>query len=151
MKQFAVPQFIDAEDKILGPITTRQFVLILAAGLLTFIFYSILTFMVFVVVEIVNLGFFATIAFARVNGRPIHFFLLNALQTIKRPMKRVWNKEAYVRDVHEVASDIVEKSIHRKGKDSVTGSRLEDLTLVVNTGGMYSSNFDAGDSDIKIH
>ena len=29
MEQFVVPQFIDAEDKILGPLTGRQFVIML--------------------------------------------------------------------------------------------------------------------------
>ena len=34
MQQFTVPQFIDVEPKIIGPITTRQFLIFLAAGLM---------------------------------------------------------------------------------------------------------------------
>ena len=39
MQQFVVPQFIEVEDKILGPITVRQFLIMLIAGILIFIVY----------------------------------------------------------------------------------------------------------------
>ena len=47
MQQFLVPQFIDVEDKIIGPITTRQFVEVLIGVLITFISYKILAFVYF--------------------------------------------------------------------------------------------------------
>ena len=40
--QFIVPQFIDVEDKIIGPVTTRQFVVLLAAGAMIVIDYQII-------------------------------------------------------------------------------------------------------------
>ena len=139
MKQFLVPQFIDVEDKIIGPITTRQFVLILGGILMTFLFYKLLAFAYFVVAAILTLGTFATLAFARINARPIHFFLLNFLQTIKRPGLRVWNRNTFVSEVQYVESGKnVEKEVVVR-KDPVTGSRLRDLTLVINTGGVYET------------
>jgi len=41
MDQFVVPQFIDVEDKIFGPVTTRQFVILLIAGLIIFIAFKL--------------------------------------------------------------------------------------------------------------
>ena len=38
--QFVVPQFIEVEDKIFGPVTTRQFVVLLIGGLFVFISFS---------------------------------------------------------------------------------------------------------------
>ena len=140
MQQFLVPQFIDVEDKIIGPVTTRQFVIVLAALLLSFVCYRVFSFVYFVVLAIFIIGIAATLAFARVNGRPVHFFLLNFLQTFKRPKIRVWNKEAYVRDVQEVKSQIVEKQKAKSTKPSITGSRLRDISLIVNTGGIYESD-----------
>lgn len=139
MDQFIVPQFIDVEDKIIGPITTRQFVLMLIAILLTFVFYKIFSFWIFVAAGLGNLGVFAIFAFAKVNGRPIHFFLLNFLQTQKRPQLRIWNKYAFVRDVKYV---IEIKEVKKTGpeiqpREAVSGSRLADLTMVINTGGVY--------------
>jgi len=138
MQQFLVPQFIDVEDKIIGPITVRQFVLMLAAMLIVFIFYKLFSFIYFVLFSVVLVALFAILAFARVNGRPIHFFLLNFLQTVKRSKLRIWNREAYVRTVKMVQSEIqaiVEKKLAVKAP--VSGSRLKDVSLVVNTGGIY--------------
>ena len=44
MQQFTVPQFIDVEDKIIGPITTRQFVIMLAGFTLIGISYKLFDF-----------------------------------------------------------------------------------------------------------
>jgi hypothetical protein len=144
MQQFLVPQFIDVEDKIIGPITVRQFVLMLAAMLIVFIFYKLFSFIYFVLFSVVLIALFAILAFARVNGRPIHFFLLNFLQTVKRSKLRIWNREAYVRTVKLVQSEIqlkVEKKLAVKAP--VSGSRLKDVSLVVNTGGIYGGNEEA--------
>jgi len=137
MQQFLVPQFIDVEDKIIGPITTRQFVMLLAGILLTFVLYKLLAFAYFAVSGFLVLGGTAILAFARVNGRPIHFLLLNFLQTAKRPKKRVWNREMFVRNVRLVDSDISEIKKVEVLKASASGSRLRDLSLIVNTGGVY--------------
>ncbi|MEK7159304.1 MAG: PrgI family protein [Patescibacteria group bacterium] len=138
MQQFLVPQFIDVEDKIIGPITVRQFVLMLAAMLIVFIFYKLFSFVYFILFSVILIAVFAILAFARVNGRPIHFFLLNFLQTIKRSKLRIWNREAYVRTVKLVQSEITEIAEKKVAvKSSVSGSRLKDVSLIVNTGGIY--------------
>ena len=52
MQQFTVPQFIDVEPKIIGPITTRQFLIFLGAALLIFLFYKMLNFGAFVAASV---------------------------------------------------------------------------------------------------
>ena len=42
MDRYNVPQFIDVEAKIIGPITARQFIIMLVACGLTFIWYKTL-------------------------------------------------------------------------------------------------------------
>ena len=80
MQQFTVPQFIDVEDKILGPITIRQFLILLVGCIVIFISYrygDLGTFvLVLAVVGILSLLF----AFVKVNGQTFHYFLLNILQ-----------------------------------------------------------------------
>lgn len=136
MEQFLVPQFIDVEDKIIGPITTRQFVLTLVCVLTVFILYKTLPFVYFAIVGLLDIGIFAVLAFAKVNGRPIHFFLLNFVQTQKKPKLRIWNKEAYVRDVrvkYEPAKEVPPPPT----KAPISESRLTDLSLLINSGGAY--------------
>ncbi len=142
MEQFIVPQFIDVEDKILGPITTRQFVLMLVCILITFLLYKFFSFWTFVGLGVLNIGVFAIFAFAKINGRPIHFFLLNFLQTQKRAHLRVWNREAYVYVVKFVSELKEEKKVASTmaPREPISGSRLSDLTLVINTGGVYGGD-----------
>ncbi|MFH0987935.1 MAG: PrgI family protein [Parcubacteria group bacterium] len=139
-QQFMVPQFIDVEDKIIGPVTTRQFVIMLAAVLVVFLFYKLFSFVYFVFGAFVVLGIAAVLAFALVNGRPVHYFLLNFLQTSKRPHLRIWNKTAYEENVNVVSSAIKEVPKPVVVQKDKSKSRLSDLTLIVNTGGVYEED-----------
>ena len=145
MSQFVVPQFIDVEDKILGPITTRQFAIIMVTALVMFIVYRILIAVrpvdgiwFALAIDIPLLGAALTLAFVRINGQPFHYFLLNFFQTFRRPNVRVWNKE--LTDAEIIALSKVEippPPPPKVYKEAPTTSRLSELALVVNTGGVY--------------
>jgi len=145
MNQFLVPQFIDVEDKILGPITTRQFAILMITGLVMFIVFKVLTTVrpvdgiwFAIAVDLPLLGAALTVAFVRVNGQPFHYFLLNFLQTFRRPDVRIWNKE--LNDAEIIALSKVEippPPPPKIYKEAPTTSRLSELALVVNTGGVY--------------
>lgn len=138
-----VPQFIDVEDKIFGPITTRQFVILLVGGLLCFIAFKSADTTLFIVLLALIGGLTLLFAFVRINGQPFHFFLLNIMQTtFSRPRRRVWNK--YVRDaelrdfIKEGLPEVMEEK--KVAAKSATHSRIRDLSLMVNTGGYYKGN-----------
>jgi len=138
-QQFVVPQFIDVEDKIIGPITTRQFLIIMGTALILFLLYKILRFVYFVATGLPVAGAAAVFAFARVNGAPFHLFFLNILQTYRRPKTRVWYKDvsdAELRASMSAAPAAAPKS--EPVKETVSTSRLQELTLVANTGGVYN-------------
>ncbi len=132
--QFLVPQFIDVESKIIGSITTRQFLIMLVAGMLDFIFYKIFYFNTFVVVVVIVTVIFGVFAFFKVNGMPFHFFFLNIIQTLRRPSLRIWKKEK-VKSLPPKEKAEVEKEFIKK--EPLPTSRLSSLALVVNTGGAY--------------
>ena len=136
--QYVVPQFIDSEDKIFGPVTARQFIILMVTGLMIFLLFKLLPFIWFVVTGLPLLGIGATIAFTRINGQPFHFFILNLVQTMKKPRLRVWDKtvtEADLRDYIKKAPPMV--SVRFVHKEYSASSRLQELSLVVNTGGVY--------------
>ncbi len=138
MSQFVVPQFIDVEDKILGPITTRQFAILMVDGLVMFIIYRILSLPWAILCDVLLLTSGIVLAFVRINGQPFHYFLLNVLQTWRRPGVRVWNKE--MSDAEIIALSKVElppPPPAKPYKEALTTSRLSELALVVNTGGVY--------------
>ncbi len=141
MQQFVVPQFIEVEDKIFGPITTRQFLILLVAGLTIFVAYKYADFALFVTTCIVVGGGALLFAFVKINGQHFHFFLLNIIQTIRKPGLRIWQKNydkkelEYLRNRDakiEVAEMVERKQVKRK--------HIRDLSLIVNTGGYYNPN-----------
>lgn len=138
MAQFVVPQFIDVEDKILGPITTRQFAILMVDGLVMFILYKLLSLPLAILFDVLLLTSGIVLAFVRINGQPFHYFLLNVVQTWKRPHVRVWNKE--LSDAEIIALSKVElppPPPAKPYKEALTTSRLSELALIVNTGGVY--------------
>lgn len=138
-EQFVVPQFIDAEDKILGPITVRQFVILLIAGVFITLFYRLFDFMLFLLTGLPTLILSGLLAFMKVNGVPVHFFLLNLIQTMRRPALRVWDKTPDDNELRERINQVAEVPPPvRVRKPLLSHSRIQDLTLMVNTGGVYN-------------
>ena len=68
--EYQVPQFIEVENKIVGPLTMRQFIYIAGAGGLCIIFFSYLNIIIALILSAIVVGFAATLAFYRVNGKP---------------------------------------------------------------------------------
>lgn len=139
MNQFTVPQFIDVEDKIFGPITTRQFIILLVGALLTFIAFKLADAALFIFLLALIGGSTLVIAFVKINGQPFHYFILNLIQTIRRPSRRLWNKRYTKQELQEImkahaAPEAAEKPEEIKRP---THHRIRDLSLLVNTGGYF--------------
>src|SRR3990167_10812319 len=97
MEQVTVPQFIDNEDKIMGPITVRQFAIVFVDGLLIFAAYKIfpLTFFIPIGLGLALLG--GIIGFLKINGQAFHFFILNLVSAMMHSSLMVWRKEFNIR------------------------------------------------------
>lgn len=79
MRQFSVPQFIDVEDRIFGPLTLKQFVYLLGGVASVFIMYVFLPFFLVVVFGLPVAGFALALAFYKVNNQPFIKVVSNAL------------------------------------------------------------------------
>lgn len=138
MQQFTVPQFIDAEDKILGPITTRQFLIMVCSVLFAAFLYKFLYFSWALAIGLPQFFVCGIFAFYKVNEMPFHFFVLNFIQTLKRPMLRVWNNsfgKDYVINENEAVN--TKSEVTEVSKRPHTKSRLNELALMVDTQGVY--------------
>lgn len=151
MQQFTVPQFIDVEDKIIGPITTRQFIIMLSASLLVAISYKLFDFSLFVTVGIFLILIFGIVAFAKINGRPFHLFVLNVIQTLRLPNLRVWDHAALVaEDKREKdEGEMAEKHLALPFKGKPVMSKLAELSLIVDTQGAYRGEKKEAKTEIR--
>ena len=139
MQQFTIPQFLDVEDRILGPLSVRQFVILLIGAIVLFITYKLFVFTWFIVIGIFISIIFGTLAFFKVNGMPFHFFILNLVQTLRKPKVRVWLKDLTTAELKILLNKKPEEKKEEKIflKDPLRGSSLSELSLIVDTGGIY--------------
>jgi len=149
MMQFTVPQFIEVEDKIIGPITVRQFIIMLVTALLIALGYKIFDFSLFVASALFFFTVGTTFAFVKINGAPFHFFVLNLIETLKKPRLRIWYKDDTLRvgvefDTLPASSPAV--IANRK----YSQSRLNELSLIVDTQGSYQGE-DSNDVVLELH
>jgi hypothetical protein len=87
--RYQVPQFIEIEDKIFGPLTLKQFIYLAGGGGLSLVFFTLLPFSIFIVLAIPVMGFSLALAFYRVNERPL-------ITTIEHALGYYTNKKLYL-------------------------------------------------------
>ncbi|MCX6819924.1 MAG: PrgI family protein [Candidatus Adlerbacteria bacterium] len=68
--RYQVPQFIEVEDKIFGPLTLKQFIYLAGGGGLCLVFFSLLPLYITITLSLPVVGFSLALAFYEVNGRP---------------------------------------------------------------------------------
>lgn len=91
--QFQVPQFIDVEDKIFGPLTFRQFVYLVGGAGLAYILWKALPlfFAILLIIPIGGLAF--ALAFIKVNNRPFIDIIESGTNYFLRTKLYLWKKE----------------------------------------------------------
>src|SRR5262249_26769518 len=67
--EYQVPQFIEVEDKLIGPLTFRQFVYIAGGAGLCVIFFVFLPILIALLLSGLVAGLAAALAFYKVNGK----------------------------------------------------------------------------------
>lgn len=142
--QYVVPQFIDVEDKIIGPITVRQFLIMLGGVAFIAGAYQLLFKMANLVGAFVftAIGVFLAVilfAFIKVNGRPFHLFLINLMQSVKTPHLRIWNNQFSLRIRYQAEPP---KAPLLATKQPITLTKLARLSLLVDTGGAFHEDED---------
>lgn len=89
--QFQVPQFIEVEDKIFGPLTFKQFVFIAGGAGFAYVLYRLLPLFLAAPLIVAVGGLAAALAFFQYNGRPFILALENAFYYMVHPKLYLWN------------------------------------------------------------
>jgi hypothetical protein len=123
--QFQVPQFIEVEDKIFGPLTFKQFIYIGGGLGAAYLLWRVLPFYIAVPIIVVEGGLAAALAFFQYNGRPFILALENAFFFIIHSRLYLWNN-----DRKKKSSEIVQKELTRSSNlyvPKLSGSKLHEL------------------------
>lgn len=92
MSQYKVPQNVDMQDKIVGPLTMFQFLYLLAGGMIFYTTFkaqqTVLMILVGIPAALVGLA----MAFVKVNDRPFGQFVIAYIFYLTHPKSRVWHQ-----------------------------------------------------------
>ncbi len=133
--EFTVPQFIEKEAKIVGPLTFKQFIFIgIAGGLSIFLFFTV-PFPVFIILAIILLGGAFALAFLNIERTSLPIYIKNFFYFIFKPRIYLWRKK-YVPpklfkregEVVKVEEDVKKEPTLKIAKESKLGelfTRLE--------------------------
>ncbi len=90
--EFPVPQFIDIEEKILGPLTLKQSMYLVGAAGLLFVLYFFIEAWLFIILAAVIMLVACTFAFLKIGGRTFGRFLTSVIFYAFMPHVFIWKK-----------------------------------------------------------
>lgn len=91
--QFQIPQFIETEDKVIGPLTIRQFIYVgTGAGICAMLYFMLATWL-WAIFSIIIMVSVAAVAFIKIDGRPFINIILSAFNFYWKPQAYFWQSE----------------------------------------------------------
>jgi len=126
MAQFEVPQNIDLESKIVGPLTLKQFGFVAVPALISFFFFFVFSFGIWIFLTVILVGGGVSFAFIKVNGRPLYVIALLAARFFWKPKLFLWKRPV----VEEVLSIPEPQRASVEQKRSALKSALGSLSSV---------------------
>jgi hypothetical protein len=141
--QYRVPQNVDIEDKVIGPLSLRQFIFLLIGVAILLVLYFVLIGplrILFWLMVLVVGGITGVFTFARYGDQPFEVFALGALKTLTTPKERIWKREVEAMAPVEKAVAPKEKRV-TKSLIEVRGD-LSHLAEVIDSGGHVTQGGD---------
>ncbi len=91
--QFQVPQFIETEDKIVGPFTIIQFIYIALGGGASFLLYFAVQTWLWGFLSVFIIAAAFSLAFVKISGRSLSRIILSAFNFYWNPQVYVWQPD----------------------------------------------------------
>ena len=135
MARYKVPQNIDMEDKIVGPLTMAQFVYLLFGGMIIYLVWLAFpnTFLFYVIALPVTIVA-GSFAFLKVQDQPLPKFLGATILYMTRPKNRVWQKDESIEHLKIVTKQATRPGEKSIGSGSLAAGELDQLASVLDTG-----------------
>lgn len=131
--QYQVPQFIDIEDRIIGPLTLKQFIYLAFAAAILFVFWFLFKFYIWIIVALPVTAAALAFAFVKINDRPFIYFFLAAVFYFMKPKLYIFGA-APAAPRPEAIPEKPAETIAPKTEEKITRSRLKELALSLDTG-----------------
>ncbi|KKR21837.1 MAG: hypothetical protein UT50_C0003G0018 [Candidatus Moranbacteria bacterium GW2011_GWA2_39_41] len=128
MSMFNVPQFIDIEDKIVGPLTAKQLGWFAIEGVILLLAWGILDTSLFIFIAIILTLIFGALAFFKPHGQPLIIFLLSAVSFFTKPKMYIWRRVADTRHIAKPTQPQISATVARK---ELSSQKIEDISKLL--------------------
>ena len=136
MAQYKVPQDVEADDKLLGPFTFRQFIyLMVTGGCIALAFALFQIFPLLAIIPAPVAVFFAVLALPLKKDQPMETYLAAIVSFHLKPKKRVWTSGQRESTIMITAPKKVEQPRTRDITGEEASHRLSFLAQVVDSEG----------------
>ncbi len=127
--QFQVPQFIEIEDKVIGPLTLKQFIYIAGSAGFAYISYYLIPISALgIVVAIAFLSFGGLLAFYQHNNRPFIKLVSAVFFYYVKPRLYIWKpRKIKQKNVLDISNFKTTQAIVSTGMTPST-SHLQDMS-----------------------
>ena len=130
--QYQVPQFIDIEDRIIGPLTLKQFIYLAFAAAVLFVFWFLLKFYIWIIIALPITVLAFAFAFVKINDRPFIYFFIAAVFYFMKPKLYIFGAmpaTPQLKAFPEKPAEIIDQ----KTEEKITRSKLKELALSLDT------------------
>lgn len=137
--QFKVPQNVQREDTIIGPVTLKQMMILGVGGGITYALYVSLAKTYFMEIWLppvaITGGITLAFAFLKIHSLPFHKFLMNFIEYHVLPKKRTWTQNSGVPFMPPLEEESKNKKETPEKTDEKSQKSLEELTQIVDSHG----------------
>ncbi len=142
MAQYKVPQDVEADDKLLGPFTFRQFVyLLITAALVGILIFLFQLFPVLAIIPLPFIALFGALALPLKKDQPMETYLAAVVSYYLKPRTRTWTPGQKETTIQITAPKIVEDKKTRDITGEEATHRLSFLADIVDTQGQAVNAF----------
>lgn len=136
MAQYKVPQDVEADDKLLGPFTFRQFIyLLIAAGLVALAVLLFRIFPLLAIIPVPPILLLLVLALPLKKDQPMETYLAAVVSYYLKPRTRIWTPGQRESTIKITAPKIVEENRTRNISGEEATHRLSFLADIVDSEG----------------
>lgn len=136
MGTYKVPQDVEAEDKLLGPFSFRQFAYLMIVGVAIAVAWGLWTiFIPLAIIPLPVIVFFGALALPLRKDQPMETYLAAVVKFFVVPKKRIWDADGVESLIEITAPKQVEEPLIKNISETEASAKLGYLATLVDTGG----------------
>lgn len=150
MAVYKVPQDVEADDKLIGPFSFRQFIylmIVAAAGFIGWVLAQIFIGLIIIPLPVILL--FGALALPLRKDQPMETYLAAVVRFFLKPKKRMWQPDGQVNLVEIIVPKVVEQQRFKDISQNDAQDRFNYLAQVMDTRGWSTRGVTSGNDALN--